>query len=98
MKQVKVNPIVTTQVDRLKVNRLKEKICAIIQNQNRLEPLTGDWIMDGDSLGRQDSGVRIHNGTRIGCRQFAGLFKQLAQLIDVAAVPILTPEFCLLTT
>jgi len=32
---------VTTQVD-----RLKEKTCAITQSQNRLEPLTGDCLMD----------------------------------------------------
>jgi hypothetical protein len=36
---------VTTQVDRLKVDRLKEKTCAITQSQNRLEPLTGDGVM-----------------------------------------------------
>jgi hypothetical protein len=37
---------VTAPVDRLQVNRLKEKTCAITQSQNRLEPLTGDWVMD----------------------------------------------------
>jgi hypothetical protein len=37
--------------------------------------------------------IRIHNDTRIGCRQFADLFKQAAQLIDGAAVPILSPDY-----
>jgi hypothetical protein len=46
-----------------------------------------------DYSGRQDSGARIQNGTRIGFQQFVDLFKQSAQLTGVAAVPILTPEF-----
>ena len=28
------------------MNRLKEKTCAITQSQNRLDALTGDWVMD----------------------------------------------------
>jgi hypothetical protein len=31
----------------MKVDRLKEKTCAITQSQNRLEPLPGDWVVDG---------------------------------------------------
>ena len=40
------NSIVTAQVDRLKVDRLKEKTCAITQSQDRLDTLTGDCVMD----------------------------------------------------
>jgi hypothetical protein len=36
---------VTAQVDRLKVDRLKEKTCAITQSHNRLDTLTGDCVM-----------------------------------------------------
>ncbi len=36
----------TTQVDRLKGDRLKEKTCAITQSQDRLDTLAGDWVMD----------------------------------------------------
>jgi hypothetical protein len=38
--------LVTTQVDRLKVDRLKEKTCAITQSQDRLDTLAGDCVMD----------------------------------------------------
>jgi hypothetical protein len=38
--------IVTTKVERLKVDRLKEKTYAITQSQNRLDAPTGDGVMD----------------------------------------------------
>jgi hypothetical protein len=34
--------VVTTQVDGLKVDRLKEETCVTPQSQNRLDMLTGD--------------------------------------------------------
>ena len=37
---------VTTQVDRLKVDRLKEKTCATTQCQDRLDTLAGDCVME----------------------------------------------------
>ena len=42
-----------------------------------------------DHSGRQDSGVRIQNGTRIGFQQFADLFQQSVPLIDVAVRKVL---------
>ena len=38
--------MVTAQVDRLKVDRLKEKTCAITQSQDRLDTLAGECVMD----------------------------------------------------
>jgi hypothetical protein len=38
--------VVTTQAGRLKADRLKEKISAVKQNPNRLEPLADDGVMD----------------------------------------------------
>ena len=43
--RTKATSNVTTQVDRLKVDRLKEKKCAIKQRRNRLDTLTGDGGM-----------------------------------------------------
>ena len=44
MRSIKIK--VTTQVDGLKVDRLKEKTCAITQSQDRLDTLAGECVMD----------------------------------------------------